>query len=169
MDVNADLSELFCTMMRADRREVAQAILMEPDIDVNHRSSGGQTPLHIAAELFLHGLAAVLLVKGADANARDQRGRTPLMNAAKVGDTKSAAQLLKHGADPNIGTNRFRWTALMWASRYGRTGVIKLLLDAGADRSLQDLKGRTAADIARQYLGKAALKLLEPQTTMAPP
>ncbi|WP_170118378.1 ankyrin repeat domain-containing protein [Phreatobacter oligotrophus] len=100
MDVNADLSELLCTMMRADRRELAQAILMEPDIDVNHRPSGGQTPLHIAAGLFLHGLAAVLLVKGADPNARDQRGRTPLMNAARVGDTRTAAQLLKHRADP---------------------------------------------------------------------
>ncbi len=169
MDVNADLSELFCTMMRADRREVAQAILMEPDIDVNHRSSGGQTPLHIAAELFLHGLAAVLLVKGADANAQDQRGRTPLMNAAKVGDTRTAAQLLKHGADPNLATARFRWTALMWASRYQRTGVMKQLLDAGADTALRDLKGRTAADIARRHAGRAVLRLLEPETTMAPP
>jgi ankyrin repeat protein len=168
MDVNADLSELFCTMMRANRREVAQAILMEPDIDVNHRSSGGQTPLHIAAGLFLHGLAAVLLVKGADVDARDQRGRTALMNAAKVGDTKTVAQLLKHGADPNASTTRFRWTALMWASRYGRTGVIKQLLDAGADPSLLDLKGRTSTDIARQYSGKGALQLHATETTMAP-
>ncbi|MCA0318754.1 MAG: ankyrin repeat domain-containing protein [Proteobacteria bacterium] len=169
MDVNADLSELLCTMLRADRREVAQAILMEPDIDVNHRSSGGQTPLHIAAGLFLHGLAAVLLVKGADPNARDQRGRTPLMNAARAGDTRTASQLLKHGANPDLATTRFRWTALMWASRYQRTGLLKQLLDAGADPALRDLKERSAADIARQYHGNAALRLLEPETTMAPP
>ncbi|PTM43896.1 hypothetical protein [Phreatobacter oligotrophus] len=36
----------------------------------------------------------------------------------------------------------------MWASRYQRTGLLKQLLDAGANPALRDLKGRSAADIA---------------------
>ncbi|MBL8569571.1 MAG: hypothetical protein JNK84_10850 [Phreatobacter sp.] len=66
MNMDSDLSELLCTMLRSDRAEVAIAILAEPDCDVHQRSSGDQTPLHIAADVHLHGVVALLLVKGAD-------------------------------------------------------------------------------------------------------
>lgn len=161
MDINPAISELLCTMLRSARPEVAQAILSEPDIDVHHRSSGGQTPLHIAAEVFLHGLAALLMAKGADPDAQDDRGRTSLMNSARVGADKVMDQLLKRHADPNLATTRMRWTALMWAARYQRISALQKLLSAGADRTMRDLKGRTAADIARQYGSKVALALLE--------
>jgi uncharacterized protein len=160
MDVNPVLSELLCTMIRADRREVAQAILLEPDIDVHHRSSGGQTALHIAAEVFLHGTVALLLAKGADPNVRDDRGRTPLMGAVKVGDERSIDQLLKHSADPNLATNTYRWTALMWAARHQRVTAMKKLLAAGADMQARDSKNRTALDISRQHNCRYSVEFL---------
>jgi ankyrin repeat protein len=132
MDVSPELSELFCTMMRASRPEVAQAILSEPDCDVNHRTSGGQTPLHIAAMSFMPGIVALLIAKGADPNALDDRGRTPLMIAAKAGDDRAVERLLKRGANPNLATHQMRWTALMWAARYKRIIVLKQLLANGA-------------------------------------
>ncbi|MGU9982572.1 ankyrin repeat domain-containing protein [Phreatobacter sp. HK31-P] len=162
MDVSPELSELFCTMMRAGRQEVAQAILSEPDCDVQHRTNGGQTPLHIAAMAFMPGIVALLIAKGADPNVLDDRGRTPLMIAAKAGDDRAVEQLLKRGADPNLVTHQMRWTALMWAARYKRTAVLKRLLAAGADPKIQDKNGDTAIDLARKHGPAAALALLEP-------
>lgn len=169
MDVNPELSELFCTMMRANRPEVAQAMLSEPDCDVHHRSNGGQTPLHIAAASFMPGIVALLIAKGADPNALDDRGRTPLMIAAKVGDDRAAEQLLKRGANPNLVTRQMRWTALMWAARYRRTAVLKRLLANGAEPEIRDKNGHTAADTARKHGATGALALLEPNTHLAPP
>jgi hypothetical protein len=41
-------------------------------------------------------------------------------------------------------------TVLMWAAGYGRDDVVAVLLAAGADSSLKDNRGKTAADIARE-------------------
>lgn len=169
MDVNPEISELFCTMMRANRPEVAQAMLSEPDCDVHHRSNGGQTPLHIAAASFMPGIVALVITKGADPNALDDRGRTPLMIAAKVGDERAVEQLLKRGANPNLVTRQMRWTALMWAARYRRIAILKRLLAHGAETAIRDKDGRTAADTARRHGAAAALALLEPETTQTPP
>lgn len=168
MDVSPELSELFCTMLRAGRQEVAQAILSEPDCDVHHRTNGGQTPLHIAAMAFMPGIVALLIVKGADPNVLDDRGRTPLMIAAKAGDDRAVEQLLKRGANPNLVTHQMRWTALMWAARYKRMAVLRQLLAAGGDPAITDKNGHTAADIARKHGAGAFLALLEPTIGLAP-
>lgn len=168
MDVSPELSELFCTMLRAGRKEVALAILSEPDCDVHHRTSGGQTPLHVAAMAFMPGVVALLIAKGADPNVLDDRGRTPLMIAAKAGDDRTVEQLLKRGANPNLVTHQMRWTALMWAARYKRISVVRRLLTAGADPGIRDKNGHTAADIARKHATSLALELLEPQVDPAP-
>lgn len=168
MDMSPELSELFCTMMRAGRQEVAQAMLSEPDCDVHHRTNGGQTPLHIAAMSYMPGIVALLIAKGADPNAVDDRGRTPLMIAAKAGDDRAAEQLLKRGANPNLVTRQMRWTAIMWAARYRRMAVLKRLLAAGADPAMSDKNGHSAADIARKHGAGAILALLEPTIDQAP-
>jgi ankyrin repeat protein len=41
-------------------------------------------------------------------------------------------------------------TALMWAAGYGKSATVRALLDAGADRTRKDNRGKTAADIARE-------------------
>lgn len=158
------VSETLCTMLRAGRREVAIALISEPDCDVNHRSNRGQTPLHIAPEAMLHGATALLLVKGAHPNIQDELGRTPLMNAARVGDLKSVQHLLKHRADPNLATHKARWTALMWAARRGQVDVIKALLNAGADPRAVDAKGENALAIARRFKRSAAVAMLSDVT-----
>jgi ankyrin repeat protein len=40
-------------------------------------------------------------------------------------------------------------TALMWASGFGRLGVVRVLLEAGADASLRNRNGQTALEFAR--------------------
>lgn len=41
-------------------------------------------------------------------------------------------------------------TALIAAASWGQTEVVKRLLDAGADKSVRNEKGKTALDIARE-------------------
>lgn len=150
------ISETLCTMLRAGRREVAIALISEADCDLNHRSTRGQTPLHLAPEALLHGVTALLLVKGADPNVQDELGRTPLMNAARTGDLKSMQHLLKHRADPNLATTKARWTALMWAAKRGQVDILKALLKAGADPATVDAKGLNALAISRLFKRAAA-------------
>lgn len=75
---NRDLSLLLCAMIRANRRDLARAILLEPDIDPEVRDDDGMTPLLLAADGSQHHLVALLTAFGANANAPDPYGRTPL-------------------------------------------------------------------------------------------
>jgi len=66
--------------------------------------------------------------------------------------------LLIAGADPNI-QNRYEYedghTALMLASKYCDTKIVKMLLDAGADPNLRDVRGNTALMLASENYCKS--------------
>lgn len=56
--------------------------------------------------------------------------------------------------------NKFGWTPLMEAAVHNRSEVIKLLLDAGADSSIQLSNGSTAYSLAVEAGAKESVKLL---------
>lgn len=58
---------------------------------------------------------------------------TALMYSSLLGLEDIASVLLKNGADVNVGMAKANFTPLHGAAFQGRPGVIKLLLDAGAD------------------------------------
>jgi ankyrin repeat protein len=58
--------------------------------------------------------------------------------------------LLDHRTDPNLQATRGQF-ALMTASYYGHTNVVRLLLDNGADPNLQRYDGDTALMVASRY------------------
>jgi uncharacterized protein YecT (DUF1311 family) len=110
--------------------------------------------LHDAAE-WSDGMA-LLLKGGADPNlpqgGESGFGKRPLMTAAHMNRPDSVKLLLKHGADPSLRTvkeksecgmtiERGDRTALMYAAENAGLGVMKLLLDAGADPAAKDSKG----------------------------
>lgn len=159
---NRDLSLLLCAMIRANRREIARAILLEPDIDVEIRDDDGMTPLLLAADSYQHHLVAVLTAFGANPNAPDPFGRTALMKAAARNDARSVRHLLKAGAFVNVATRAERWTALMWAASRDARKAAQLLLEHEADHTMTDRRGRTAADIARLNRFPRMAALLEP-------
>lgn len=57
-------------------------------------------------------------------------------------------RMLKAGANPNRG-GRYKYYPLLYAASHNSMKMVKMLLQYGADKSLKDYRGKTAADYAR--------------------
>jgi ankyrin repeat protein len=166
---NAVLSEVLCTLIIEHRPQIARALLLERDIDLNHRTTDEVTPLMLAAESGHSYLVTLMLALGADANAVDRLGRTALMRAAKADDSQSVEWLLRAGAKVDQATTQQGWTALMWAACHAAAKAIVALLIGGADRDLRDRDGQTALSLVIRYGHDDCRGLLERSTNDAPP
>ena len=109
-----------------------------------------RTPLHYAARDGLLDFAIPLLQRGANPNASDANGETPLHFAAREYHPPFAQLLLDHGAqvdpqDAQGNTPLFR--AVFYCKDRGE--LIKLLLAAGADKSLKNHHGISPESLAQ--------------------
>lgn len=104
-----------------------------------------------------------LLRAGARLDADPYRG-TPLIWAAVCNRTETVAWLLDHGADINqratFGglTHGQGITALHMAAQYGNLGVVQLLIERGADRSIRDDLYQSTAESAANYFGQKEVR-----------
>lgn len=89
------------------------------------------------------GRVLALLDAGADIDARDKHGQTALMNAAHRGDAALVQALATRGANLDH-TAKYRLTALMLAVIARRPEVVRILVAAGADRTIKGSKGHFA-------------------------
>lgn len=125
-----------------------QALLTAPGVDVNARDIVSWPALHTAA---YHGYTAIvqalLNAPRIDVNATTDRGETALHRAAQNGHT-AIVQLLCARPDITVNATSQASTALHRAAFYGRTAIVQVLLAAGADTTLRNNNGRTAADMA---------------------
>jgi outer membrane protein assembly factor BamB len=109
-----------------------------------------------------------LLEKGADVNARTAYGVTALGFAADKGHLEVVKVLLQHKADVNVKDNFYQATPLTWALMRNHAGIVKALVEAGAEGA--DAALRTAAatgnlDVVRAILETGKVK--EPDLTKA--
>eukprot|EP00966_Prymnesium_polylepis_P020262 467110-Prymnesium_polylepis.1 len=88
-----------------------------------------------------------LMTEGVPANATDDDGNTALILAAE-GEPQCVEELL-HAGCPIDHQNNLGLTALMIAVKYDDDALVKVLIDAGAEKSLQDVNGWTATDHAQ--------------------
>jgi len=107
-----------------------------------------------------------------DAFARQADGalRTPLMAAATTGAALAMTYLLANGADPTVASPTDGATALHCAAAGGSpgsSGVIAMLLAAGADRGAVDHLGRRAADVLPPPKQQQAQQKLQQQIANA--
>lgn len=146
---NTDGEHALYLAIRDEAPGVANYLLGQPKVDVEARTTKDESPLMIAAIKGRLDLAKRLIDRKAEVN---KTGWTPLHYAASNTDEKGTAMvrlLLEHHAyidaeSPN------KTTPLMMAAHYGTPGVVKLLLEEGADPLLKNQIGLTAIDFAQR-------------------
>lgn len=129
--------------------EIAK-ILLEYGSDINGYSSAGDqnTPLIAAASLHAEQLGIFYIHQGADILFADHDGATALHWAAFCGRDQLVAALIAKGAIVNQQDTTFQSTPIGWAvhtltsgdtgNLHNQLSCVRLLLGAGADRSILD-------------------------------
>lgn len=137
--------------------------LLDAGMDVNASDEDNATALHWAAAWGKEDVALLLLGAGADPSRTDHEGNTPLHLASKKGYTspKLVNHLLQHSAVDVNARNAAGMTALHHAARRGRSDMVRLLLEAGADPSLRDDGGHVPLDLALQHRRDAVVDVLK--------
>ncbi len=133
----------------------------------------GESLLHIAVASDNHKMVDVLLEAGA-VNIKDKANKAPLQYAktadmvtklmnggisegaeelmfqeAQKGGLTIVKALLDGGARPNLKTSQTNTTALMLAAKRGDAQMVQTLLMKGADPHIENNKGETAFDMAK--------------------
>ncbi|KAJ4962140.1 hypothetical protein NE237_022079 [Protea cynaroides] len=89
---------------------------------------------------------------GRDIDAVDEYGRTALLFVAGLGSEGCVRLLAGAGASLDHRDNSGGLTALHMAAGYVKPGVARALVELGADPEVEDDRGRTPLDLAREIL-----------------
>ena len=109
--------------------------LIQAGADLTIRTLGGSTALLCAIESGTLESVVMVLDAVGGVNAADEEDFGVLHWAAERGDAAIAFEIAKRVADVNA-RDRIGSTALLWAALRGHVGVVRVLLEAGADQSL---------------------------------
>ncbi len=132
--------------VREESLKALDALLLAPNVLVDKPNTNDETALMIAAIRGSLPAVKALVQRGASVN---REGWTPLHYAASGPDNGVAGFLVSQGAKIDARSPNGS-TPLMMAARYGSTDVVPVLLKAGADPSLTNEQGLTAADFAQR-------------------
>src|SRR5262249_40311866 len=149
-------------MMAAGRGNVeALRLLVERGADVNSKDGAGETALMAACANGNARAVQLLIERGADVKVRSKRNETALGFAATAGVQASVEMLLAKGAEVNV--RNFRgYSPLIFAASSDTmpAGIIKLLLDKGADASYTGDYDEPASSLAAKRGHTEAARLL---------
>lgn len=122
--------------------EAAESICERGEINIDEREEddGGDTALLIACRKGYSSMVRLLLEYNASMSIADAFGNTPFQIACGEGYARIVKTFLRAGADPNEQTRAGRDAPLHYANT---PKVVQVLLDHGADVSLQGDQGRT--------------------------
>lgn len=139
-------------------------VFLEHGSSANASGAHRRTPLLFAASspACTSDIIKTLVAHGAKIDAIDDDKQSVLHIAARAGASSSVIETIIECANTSSGKKKFastfgvnaldRWkrTALHWASVSGHRNVCKCLLENGIDMSLRDQFGETALDIAER-------------------
>lgn len=140
-------------------------VFLEAGADVNAAPTekNRDTPLVAACSLHADKVALLLIDRGADIHHQGCYGGTALHWACWCGRDVVAKKLLEEGAQINKLCDEFKSTPLFWAVHGLRFGgnenmhhqaeCVKLLLAAGADKSIPNFEGYKPIDVLREEDG----------------
>src|SRR5262249_11014455 len=130
-------------LIRAATNHEKTRLLVAAGANVRVRTALGNTPLILAARRSGNSRTVkFLLDRGADATERNDAGVSPIIAGAASGDVETVRLLLHAGAkaeefpksnQPAADVMAGMRTPLMWAALHNDVGMIRLLLDRGAD------------------------------------
>ncbi len=127
-----------------------QLLLQEGHANVNVANAYGNTALHEAARNGYTDLMHVLIEAKANVNARNHHNNTPLhfycYGSPEHHPVAGVKMLLKAGAEFD-GRDDQGMTPLLVCCTSGRSDIITLLMDVGANCHVKDALGRDAHDI----------------------
>ncbi|CAN7404304.1 ankyrin repeat domain-containing protein [Massilia sp. LjRoot122] len=135
--------------VREGSMRVFDALLVHPGTNLEAKAMNGNTALMMAAFKNNRRAADALLAKGAKVN---RPGWTALHYAAAGGSEDIARLLIARKAKLDAVSPRDSgaYTPLMMAAREGQPGLVRLLLEEGANPRLKNTEGLTAAQIAER-------------------
>jgi uncharacterized protein len=135
--------------LRQILNETPQAV---HDLSGEGLSGDGWTPLHLAAAFGTPEAVRVLLENGApvDAVSKNPQTNQPLHAALALGRNPETIRLLREaGANPNA-RQTGGFTPFFSAAAANRRDLCEILIAAGADSTIQNDFGQTAASFARE-------------------
>jgi ankyrin repeat protein len=149
--------DLYEAAADGDIKEVRSILAQQPDL-IMQQDEFGFGILHGAVQNDDTSLVTMLIEAGANVNGQNKDGIAPLHI---VQYPEMAALLVAQGADPNIRSRKGQ-TPLHTQAAEGDEAydVIEKLLELGADKSITDNEGKTAADLARSRDADALESLL---------
>jgi ankyrin repeat protein len=126
-------------------------LLLDKGAAINERDAGGCTALWYACCDGRPSVVRLLLERGADPTIATGWGSTPLIEASSQGHLKVVRSLLGHpSARATINRRDINGrTALWWACYKGSAGVVRALLESGADATIASNAGTTPMAIAK--------------------
>lgn len=147
----------------ADHVEVAR-VLVARGADVDALDDRHDTPWLVTGVTGSVAMGEVLLAGRPDQSLRNRFGGISVIPASERGHVEYVRWVVRQGIDVDH-VNDLGWTALLEAVILGDGGprhqeIVRILLAAGADRSLADRDGVTALDHARRKGHTALVALL---------
>jgi uncharacterized protein len=127
--------------------------LLDHGAAMEERDVRGQTALFRACSRGRIAVVKLLLEKGADPTRGTFQGSNPLLIAAHYAPLEVVQLLLAHPSTVTIINHRYYGdgrTALWGACSMGRGGVVRALLDAGADPTIAHNDGTTPMATAKE-------------------
>jgi len=137
-----------------DHVEVAR-VLIAAGADVDLQDADRNNPLLVTGETGSVAMLRAVLRGEPDLGATNRYGGVALIPASDRGHVDYVRAILAETAIDVDHVNNLGWTALLEAVILGDGGpahveIVRLLLEAGADRALADRDGVTALDHARE-------------------
>jgi uncharacterized protein len=138
--------------------------LVDQGAALDERSKDGQTALYVASEEGRTPVVRLLLERGADPTVADRFHLTPLSRASSTpGHLDTVWCLLDHPSAAATINQRDKWglTPLWRACYTGQGGVVRALLERGADFTITDDGGRTPMAVAQEGNNPSCVEALQ--------
>ena len=144
----------FCVVMEGMESAVGALPAFPLRAWLGSKASSNYETLHslhkCASQDNVDGIMYFIQNKRVDVNKLDDFGQSALCLAAHHGSSNAISELCYFNADVDLASKQKGWTPIHYAANAGHASVVKQLYEEGANCTLADKAGYTAAHLAAQ-------------------